>query len=54
VPGFIPITDEITPVRRTQRPRKLELTEPEEGRGYWPETLIAYLLGEIETTGSGI
>lgn len=52
--GLVPITNQIAAVRRTQGPGELELTEPEEGRGYWPETLIAYLLGEIETTGSGI
>jgi hypothetical protein len=54
VRGFIPITNQIAAVRRAQGPGELELTEPEEGRGYRPETLIAYLLGEIETTGSGI
>jgi hypothetical protein len=49
------VTDEVAPIRRTQGPGKLELAEAEERRrGYWPETLIAYLLGEIETTGSEI
>lgn len=52
--GSVGLTDQVAAVGWAQRPGVLELAELEEGARYWPATLIAYLLGEIETTGLGI
>src|SRR6478672_6417847 len=46
--------EEITAVGRAQGPGELDLTEAEDQCAPAPEVRIAYLLGAIGTTGSGI
>jgi hypothetical protein len=51
------VSQQVPPIREPEDPGQLDLAEGKEGAGggrYLLLTLIAYLLGAIGTTGSGI